>query len=149
MTVIKKRRRRRRRLILLLGSGVKAQQLAFDTLKEKLSSPPVFAYADFKKPFIVHTDASLEGLGAILYQKQEGKERVIAYASRGLRNSEKNYRAHKLEFLCLKWALTDKFHDYLYGNTFTVCTDKNPLTYVLSSAKLDDTGHRWLASLGT
>ena len=126
-----------------------AQQLAFDTLKEKLSSPPVLAYADFKKPFIVHTDASLEGLGAILYQEQEGKERVIAYASRGLRNSEKNYPAHKLEFLCLKWAVTDKFHDYLYGNTFTVCTDNNPLTYVLSSAKLDATGHRWLASLGT
>ena len=125
-----------------------AQQLAFDTLK-KLSSPPVLAYADFKKPFIIHTDASLEGLGAILYQEQEGKERVIAYASRGLRNSEKNYPAHKLEFLCLKWAVTDKFHDYLYGNTFTVCTDNNPLTYVLSSAKLDATGHRWLASLGT
>ena len=72
--------------------------MAFDTLKEKLSSPPVLAYADFKEPFIVLTDASLEGLGAILYQEQEGKERVIAYASRGLRNSEKNYPAHKLEF---------------------------------------------------
>ena len=67
----------------------------------------------------------------------------------GLRNSEKNYPAHKLEFLCLKWAVTDKFHDYLYGNTFIACTDNNRLTKVLSSGKLDATDHRWLASLGT
>ena len=62
-----------------------------------------------------------------------------------MRNSERNYPAHKLEFLCLKLAVTEKFHDYLYGNHFTVVTDNNPLTYVLSSAKLDATGHRWLA----
>ena len=71
----------------------------------------------------------------------------MTYASRGLRSSERNYPAHKLEFLCLKWALSDKFHDYLYGNCFEVRTDNNPLTYVLTSAKLDATGHRWLASL--
>ncbi|MCG8113688.1 MAG: RNase H-like domain-containing protein, partial [Candidatus Thiodiazotropha taylori] len=125
------------------------QQNAFSTIKDKLSSPPILAYADFKKPFILHTDASLEGLGAVLYQEQDGIERVIAYASRGLRSSEKHYPAHKLEFLCLKWAITDKFHDYLYGNHFTVCTDNNPLTYVLTSAKLDATGHRWLAALSS
>ncbi|MCG7876441.1 MAG: pol polyprotein, partial [Candidatus Thiodiazotropha endolucinida] len=126
-----------------------AQVLAFNTLKEKLSSPPVLAYADFSKPFILHTDASSEGLGAVLYQVQDGHKKVIAYASRGLRNSEKHYPAHKLEFLCLKWSVTDKFHDYLYGNQFEVITDNNPLTYVLTSAKLDATGHRWLAALGS
>ena len=126
-----------------------AQQCAFNTIKEKLSSPPVLAYADFSKPFVLHTDASTEGLGAVLYQVQEGQERVIAYASRGLRNSEKHYPAHKMEFLCLKWSVTEKFHDYLYGNKFEVCTDNNPLTYVLSSAKLDATGHRWLAALSS
>ena len=125
------------------------QQKAFDTLKLMLSTPPVLAYTVFKKPFIVHTDASREGLGAVLYQEQNGIERVIAYASRGLRRSERNYPAHKLEFLCLKWAVTEKFHDYLYGNQFLVCTDNNPLTYVLTSAKLDATGHRWLAALST
>lgn len=98
---------------------------------------------------MLHTDASTEGLGAVLYQEQDGLERVIAYASRGLRASEKHYPAHKLEFLCLKWAVTDKFHDYLYGNQFTVFTDNNPLTYVLSTAKLDATSHRLLASLGS
>ena len=127
-----------------------AEQSAFDILKETLSSPPVLAYADFSKPFILHTDASSEGLGAVLYQLQDdGKERVIAYASRGLRNAEKHYPAHKLEFLCLKWSVTEKFHDYLYGNQFEVFTDNNPLTYVLTSAKLDATGHRWLAALSS
>ena len=99
-----------------------AQQIAFNTIKDKLSSPPILAYAEFSKPFILHTDASTEGLGAVLYQEQDGLERVIAYTSRGLRASEKHYPAHKLEFLCLKWAVTDKFHDYLYGNQFTVFT---------------------------
>ena len=117
-------------------------------MKEKLSTPPILAYADFNKPFIVHTDASTEGLGAVLYQDHDGLECVIAYASRGLRNSEKHYPAHKF-FLCLKWAVTEKFHDYGCGNQFTVHTDNNPITYVLSKAKLDATSHRWLASLGT
>ena len=105
------------------------------------------AYADFSQPFILNVDASREGLGAVLYQNQGGLDRVIAYASRGLRPSEYNYPAHKLEFLCMKWALCDKFYDYLYGNTFTVFTDNNPLTYVTTTAKLDATSHRWLASL--
>ena len=96
----------------------------------------MLAYADFKAPFILHTDASREGLGAVLYQVQEGKHRVIAYASRSLSKSEKNYPVHKLEFLALEWAITDKFHEYLYGSQFQVYTDNNPLTYVLTTAKL-------------
>lgn len=73
--------------------------------------------------------------------------RVIAYASRGLSNCERRYPTHKLEFLALKWAVTDKFFDYLYGAEFTVMTDNNPLNNVLTSAKLDAAGHRWLAAL--
>ena len=75
--------------------------------------------------------------------------RVIAYASRGLSPSEKRYPAHKLEFLALKWSVVEKFHDNLYGNTFTVVTDNNPLTYILKSAKLDATSYCWLAALST
>lgn len=124
-----------------------AQQRAFETIIEKLSNPPVLAYADYRKPFKLHTDASSSGLGAVLYQQQDGIDRVIAYASRSLKPSERNYPAHKLEFLALKWAITDKFHDYLYGASFEVVTDNNPLTYVLTTAKLDATGHRWVAAL--
>jgi transposase InsO family protein len=61
--------------------------------------------------------------------------------------SESNYPAHKLEFLALKWAVTEKFKEHLYGREFSVYTDNNPLAYVLSTAKLDATGHRWLAAL--
>ena len=123
------------------------QQQSFETLIDKLTSPPVLAYANCRLPFSVHTDASLSGLGAILYQKQDGKDRVVAYASRSLKPSEKNYPAHKLEFLALKWAISEKFRDYLYGSKFEVLTDNNPLTYVLTTAKLDATGQRWVASL--
>ncbi|KAK3755142.1 hypothetical protein QZH41_020562, partial [Actinostola sp. cb2023] len=125
-------------------------QRAFQETVAALSSPPVLMYPNFTLPFICSTDASQEGLGATLSQKQDdGTERVIAYASRALRKSERNYPAHKLEFLCLKWVVTEKFHDYLYGNTFLVRTDNNPLTYVTTTAKLDATGHRWLAALAT
>ena len=96
----------------------------------------MLAYADFKASFILHTDASGEGLGAVLYQVQEGKQRVIAYASRSLSKSERNYPVHKLEFLALKWAITNRFHEYLYGSQFQVYTDNNPLTYVLKYSKV-------------
>lgn len=98
---------------------------------------------------MLHTDASTTGLGAALYQEQDGQMRVIAFASRGLTRSEEKYPAHKLEFLALKWAVTAKFNDYLYGADFTVVTDSNPLTYILTSAKLDATSYRWLSSLST
>lgn len=124
-----------------------ACQEAFDTLKDKLTTAPVLGYADMSSPFELHTDASGTGLGAVLYQEQDSGLRVIAYASRGLSKSEANYPAHKREFLALKWAVTDKFHDYLYGSKFVVVTDNNPLTYVLKSAKVDATGYRWLAAL--
>ena len=81
------------------------------------------------------------------YQNQDGQRRVIAYASRSLSPSERNYPAHKLEFLALKWAIADKFHKYLYGADFQVFTDNNPLTYILTTAKLDAIGHRWAAAL--
>ncbi|CAB4045020.1 Hypothetical predicted protein, partial [Paramuricea clavata] len=90
-----------------------------------------------------------EGLGAVLYQEQNGILRVIAYASRALSPSEKNYHLHsgKLEFLALKWAVTEHFRDYLYYPKFLVYTDNNPLTYVLTTAKLNSTGLRWVGEL--
>ena len=89
----------------------------------------------------MYTDASENGLGEVLTQlKEDGKERPIAYASRTLSKSERNYGTHNLEFLALKWAITDRFHEYLYGGTFDVYTDNNPLTYILTTAKLDAIG---------
>ncbi|KAG1925740.1 interleukin-1 receptor accessory protein-like 1-A [Pimephales promelas] len=131
----------------LAGKWDNECQVAFDTIIQKLTTAPVLAFADWKLPYILHTDASVTGIGAALYQVQDGKTRVIAYASRGLSKSEKNYPVHKLEYLALKWAVCEKFHDFLYGTKFTVLTDNNPLVYVLTTAKLDAAGHRWLAAL--
>ena len=97
--------------------------------------------------FILHADASGDGLGAVLYKDHDGQKSVIAYASRRLFKSERNYPVHRLEFLALKWAITDKFNEYLYGAEFQVFTDNNPSTSVLTTAKLDATGHRWVAAL--
>uniref|UniRef100_H3AP44 Gypsy retrotransposon integrase-like protein 1 n=1 Tax=Latimeria chalumnae TaxID=7897 RepID=H3AP44_LATCH len=104
---------------------------AFSTIKNKLTTAPVLGYADYSLPFILQTDASTEGLGAILAQVQSGVERVIAYASRSLSHTEKRYPAHKLMFLALKWAVAD----YLLERHFTMLTDNNPLVY------------RWIAKL--
>lgn len=132
-----------------LNRWTPACKQAFEMIIDKLTTSPVLAFANPALPYILHTDASSTGLGAALYQEQEGQLRVIAYASRGLSRSESRYPAHKLEFLALKWSVTEKFSDYLYGNQFTVVTDSNPLTYILTSAKLDATSYRWLAALST
>ena len=117
----------------------------FCKLKEICSDTPILEFADYNKCFKVHTDASEQGLGAVLYQDQDdGTTRVIAYASRNLSKAEKRYHSSKLEFLVLKWNICEHFHEFLYGGKFEVYTDNNPFTYVLTSAKLDATGlHLW------
>ena len=125
-------------------------QQALDGLVSLLVSPPVLAYPNFNEPFVLHTDASDKGLGAILYQHQDGKLRVVGYGSRTLTAAERNYHLHsgKLEFLALKWAVCEKFRDYLfYAPHFTIYTDNNPLTYVMTTAKLNAVGHRWVGEL--
>ena len=88
----------------------------FDILKQACTDTPVLAYVDYSKPFKVHTDASEIGLGAILYQEQDdGMTRVIVFTSCSLSKAEKKYHSLKLEFLALKWAITEQFHKYLYG----------------------------------
>lgn len=90
-------------------------QQILEKLVDCLVQPPVLALPDFSKQFVLHTDVSNKELGAVLYQQQDGKLRVIAYGSRALSKSEKNYYLHsgKLEFLALKWAIIERFHNYL------------------------------------
>lgn len=73
-----------------LGPWTEACEVAFNTLKQRLTTAPVLAFADFTHPFTLYTDASLQGLGAVLTQGEGVKEQVIAYASRSLSPSEKN-----------------------------------------------------------
>ena len=87
-------------------------------------------------------------LGAVLYQTHnDGTDAIISYASRSLTKAESHYPTHKLKFLTFKWAMVEKFHEYLYGSTFDVYRDNNPLTYVLITAQLDAVSHQWMASL--
>ena len=135
--------------VKLDGDWTPECQQAFENLKRALTSAPVLGYADYSLPFIVETDASLKGLGAVLSQVQEEKRRVICYASRTLRPTEKNmdnYSSMKLELLALKWAVTEKFRGYLLGAKFVVFTDNNPLSY-LQTSKLGAVEQRWAAQL--
>ncbi|KAK3560440.1 hypothetical protein QTP86_008445 [Hemibagrus guttatus] len=124
-------------------------QTAFESLTDKLTSAPMLGYADFTLPFVLETDASNLGLGAVLYQHQKGEKTVIAYASRRLRGAEKNdqnYSSMKLELLALKWAVTEKFGSYLLGSKFTIITDNNPLCHLMT-AKLGAIEQCWAAQL--
>ena len=124
---------------------------SFQGLKDRLVSAPVLAYADFSLPFILEVDASHSGLGAVLSQKQGGEVRPVAYASRGLRPTERNmsnYSSMKLEFLGLKWAMTEKFREYLLGQKCVVLTDNNPLSY-LNTAKLGALEQCWASQIAS
>ena len=109
---------------------------------------PVLAFTDFKKPFQLETDALKEGLGAILLQESDdGQFRLVVYDSQELKGGEPKYHSSKLEFLALKWAMTEQFWEYLQYQPFTVWTDNNPLTYILTTLNLDTLGHCWVAAL--
>ena len=119
-------------------------------LKDKIQSTPVLVFPDFDKPFLLETDASKEGLGAVLSLKQDdGCYHPVAFGSHFLRPLEKNYHSSKLEFLALKWSVTEHFKEYLAYTLFVVQTDNNPLTYILTTPNLDATGHRLVGMLAS
>ena len=90
-------------------------------LKEKVQSAPILVFPDFDKPFLLETDASKEGLGAVLSQKQsDGWYHPITFGSCSLTLSEKNYHSSKLEFLALKWSVMEHSKEYLAYTPFVV-----------------------------
>ena len=97
-------------------------QAAFDQLKTLLTTSPITAFPDFSQSFRLYTDASTAGLGAILAQVRDSKERIICCASRALNQAEKSYPATKLECLAIVWAVA-KFRPYLTAMPFEVFTD--------------------------
>ena len=119
-------------------------------LKYKILSTPVLVFPDFDKPFLLEMDASKEGLGAVLSQKQDDWHyHPITFGSCSLTPAERNYHSSKLEFLGLKWSVTEHFKEYLAYIPFVVRTDNNPLMYVLTTPNLDATGHRWVGALAS
>ncbi|UYV64450.1 hypothetical protein LAZ67_3000767, partial [Cordylochernes scorpioides] len=108
----------------------KEQELSFNSLKNKLISPEVLTHYDPNKPIGLHTDASDQGLGAVLVHLNENtKERPISYASRTLQKAETNYSTTEKECLAIIWAIK-KFRPYLYGRKFTIYTDHHSLCWM-------------------
>ena len=124
-------------------------QEAFESLKVKLTTAPILGYPIYDIPFILETDASLKGIGAVLLQKHEGLNYIDAYENRKLSGAEYNdsiYSSMKLELLALKWAVTQAFKQYLAGSEYHVYTDNNPIVHFQSS-NAAVTEIRWIAQL--
>ena len=138
------------------GASRKSEQVSlseealevFEWLKQACMNSLVLAFADYTKDFLLETDASKEGLGAVLSQKKEdGQFHPVAYGSQALSTHQKNYYSTKLKFLALKWAVMEHLKEYLLYQPFLVKTDNNPLTYIMSTPNLDATEHHWVSAL--
>ena len=124
-------------LFHLLGKSTRFQwtnecQTAFDTLKQELTKKPVLCQPDLNKPFILFTDASGYAIGAILSQKDDdGREHVVAYASRILKGAEVHYTITEKECLAVVFGIK-KFRVYLHGTHFVVVTDHHALNWLIN-----------------
>ena len=122
-------------------------QIAFDELKRRLTSAPVLAMPQDDGMYILDTDASVEAIGGVLHQIQEGKERVIAYQSRTLSAQEKNYCTTRQELLAIIYYLK-YFRQYLLGRHFKIRTDHAALQYLQRTPEPIGQQARWLDVIG-
>lgn len=105
------------------------RNVAFETIRARLGSAPTLSCPDFGIPFVLQTDASSVGLGAVLCQTNDGVERVVAFASRALSDAERGYSVAEQECLAVVWSI-QKFRPYLEGYKFTVVTDHSSLRWL-------------------
>ena len=120
---------------------------AFHKLKKAVMSAPVLAYPDPNKEYLLKTNASKLGLGAVLSQKQsDGRYHLVAFRSMALHRAKVNYHSTKLQFLAMKWSIK-YFQTYLLGHHFKVHMDNNPLMYSLTSPNTDTMKQRWINEL--
>jgi hypothetical protein len=110
---------------------------SFESIKEAIRLAPVLAKPDWEAPFLVATDASSVGVGAVLFQGSREDPRYIVCASRALSASERNYSATKKELLGIIFALR-KLRYYLAGRRFELFTDHKALSYMFEQRKLND-----------
>ena len=123
-----------------------SQEIAFQTLKNKLVSSPILQLPDLSKPFILRTDASDIGIAAVLMQETLGEKFPVAYASKKLSQAQRNYSVMERECLAIVWAV-QKFEPYLYGTQFTIETDHMPLKCVQRSKVVNGRIMRWALAL--
>ena len=127
-----------------------SHQQAADTLKQALISAPVLAMPDYTKPFIIQTDASTRGIGAVLCQRlmENGElvERPIAYVSRGLKPAETRYDTTHLEMLAVVYGI-QKFRHYVLGTKFLLQTDHRALQGLMKRKDLQGRVARWVTTL--
>lgn len=121
-------------------------EASFHSVKEYLISAPLLQCPDFSLPFIVQTDASNYGLGAVLSQESDQGERVICYLSRSLTKQERAYSTTEKELLCVVWAL-EKLRPYLEGTSFTVVTDHHSLIWLHNLKEPNGRLCRWAVRL--
>lgn len=119
---------------------------AFNALKEALCCSPVLRSPDFEKPFVVHSDASESGLGAVLSQEWEGEEHPVLYISRKLFPRETRYATVEKECLAIKWAL-ESMRCYLLGRQFTLVTDHHALTWLNTMQSKNARVTRWYLAM--
>ena len=110
-----------------------AERNAFFGIHDCLQRSPILAHPDWTQPFQLHTDASHEGLGAMLTQKQNGKDVAIAFASRALTRPEQAFAVWEIEALAAVWACR-LFRMYLYGSHFKIITDSQAVTTILKAS---------------
>ena len=118
------------------------QEGAFQTLKEKLSSAPVLSLPEGTEDLVVSIDTSKQGLGCVLMQR----DRVIAYASRQLKEHEKRYPTHDMELVVVMFVLKIWRH-YLYGTKCKKFTDHKSLKYLFDQKDLNMRQQRWMELL--
>ena len=130
-----------------MGSWTPECQKAFDKLKTALTTAPILRYPDFSSPFRLATDASDDGLGAVLTQLDDKKvEHVIGYASRALNNAECHYSVTERECLGVVWAVKH-YHFYLVGTHFTPLTDHSALKWLIALKDPNGKFARWALSI--
>jgi hypothetical protein len=124
-----------------------SQDKAFKTLKHYIASPPVLVNPDFDKPFVLQTDASQIGTGAILLQEgEDGHKHPVAFASKKLLPREVNYSTIERECLAIVWGI-QKFQEFLYGKQFILETDHQPLQYLGRNQFQNGRLMRWALAL--
>ncbi len=122
------------------------EEEAFNRVKAALTSEPVLRAPDFNSSFLVQTDASDTGVGAVLSQMQDGEEHPVVYISRKLSTTEQRYAAVEKEALAVKWAVLELKY-YLLGRKFTLITDHAPLQWMARAKDTNACVTQWFLAL--